>query len=80
MDETKANTITVNEVEYTEDQLSNEEKILVSHAADLDRQISAARFHLDQLQVGKDAFVNMLATSLEAPTQEAPIQDAEVSN
>jgi septal ring factor EnvC (AmiA/AmiB activator) len=71
----KTNTITINDVEYTEDQLTNEQKTLVNHATDLDRKIASTRFNLDQLQVGKEAFVNILAASLEAP-----IQDAEVIN
>ena len=75
MAEKKTNTITINDVEYTEDQLTNEQKTLVNHATDLDRKIASTRFNLDQLQVGKDAFVNILAASLEAP-----IQDAEVIN
>jgi len=32
--------------------------------ADLDRKIRSAQFNLDQLTVGRDAFVNMLTASL----------------
>ena len=64
MAEKKPVTITINDVDYTEDQLTDEQKALISHVADLDRKISSTRFNLDQLQVGRDAFMNMLTASL----------------
>jgi hypothetical protein len=57
-------TITIDGREYTEDQLTDEQKMLINHVADLDRKIGSTRFNLDQLQVGRDAFVNMLTASL----------------
>ena len=38
---------------------------MINHIGDLDRKISSTQFNLDQLQVGKKAFVDMLTTSLE---------------
>jgi len=64
MAEKKPNVITINDKDYTEDQLTNEQKILINHIADLDRKIGSAQFNLDQLQVGRNAFVNMLTASL----------------
>ena len=61
---TKKQTIVINDQEYTEDQLTDEQKMLINHVADLDRKIGSTRFNLDQLQVGRDAFVNMLTASL----------------
>jgi hypothetical protein len=57
-------TVDINGTEYTEDQLTDEQKMLINHVADLDRKIGSTRFNLDQLQVGRDAFVNMLTASL----------------
>lgn len=57
-------TITINGTDYTEDQLTDDQKIMISHIADLDRKIGSAKFNLDQLQVGREAFVNMLTKSL----------------
>ena len=57
-------TITINNIEYSEDQLTDEQKMLINHVADLDRKIGSTRFNLDQLQVCRDAFVNMLTASL----------------
>ena len=70
MTETKPVVITINNVDYTEDQLTDEQKVLINHVADLDRKIGAARFNLDQLQVGRDAFMNMLTSALKKETEE----------
>lgn len=64
MSEKKTQIITINGTDYTEDQLTDDQKIMISHIADLDRKIGSTRFNLDQLQVGRDAFVNMLTASL----------------
>lgn len=66
MAEKKPTVITINDVDYTEDQLTDEQKVLINHVADLDRKIGSTRFNLNQLQVGRDAFMNMLTNSLAA--------------
>lgn len=71
MAEKQPNVITINDVDYTEDQLTDQQKMIVSHIADLDRKIRSAQFNLDQLTVGKDAFVNMLTASLATETEAA---------
>jgi|TARA_R110000796_G_scaffold126789_1_gene241755 hypothetical protein len=65
MAEKKTNTITINDVEYTEDQLTDQQKVFVNHAADLERKIGSTQFNLDQLQVGRQAFLSLLTKSLE---------------
>ena len=69
MSEKKTTSIVIDDVEYTEDQLTDQQKVLINHVADLDRKISSARFNLDQLQVGRDAFMVMLKQNL----QENPV-------
>lgn len=64
MAQKQTQTITINDVDYTEDQLTDEQKILVNHVADLDRKIGSTQFNLDQLRVGREAFMQMLTTSL----------------
>jgi hypothetical protein len=64
MSEKKTQIITINGTNFTEDQLTDEQKAMINHIADLDRKIGSTRFNLDQLQVGRDAFVNMLTASL----------------
>ena len=70
MAEKKTNTIVINDKEYTEDQLTNEQKMMVNHIADLDRKIGSTKFNLDQLNVGRTAFLQMLEGSLEEEQQE----------
>ena len=64
MAEKKTNTITINDVEYTEDQLTEQQKVIINHIGDLDRKISSTQFNLDQLSVGKQAFIDMLTVDL----------------
>ena len=64
MAEKQTQTITINDKEYTEDQLTAQQKVIINHVGDLDRKIRSTQFNLDQLTVGKDAFVNMLTASL----------------
>ena len=68
--------ITINDKEYFIEDLTDEQKVLFNHVADLDRKLSSARFNLDQLSVGRDTFANMLAQSVEVPV-EAEIVDEE---
>ena len=65
MSEKKTQTIVIDDVEHNLDDMTDEQKMLVNHCLDLDRKISSASFALDQLKVGKDAFVKMLKQSLE---------------
>ena len=69
MAEKQPNVITINDKDYTEDQLTDQQKVIINHIADLDRKIRSAQFNLDQLNVGKDAFVNMLTASLAETTE-----------
>lgn len=64
MTEKKTNVITINGTDYEEDQLTDQQKLMVNHIADLDRKIASTQFNLDQLNVGREAFVNMLTKSL----------------
>jgi hypothetical protein len=58
------NVIEINGTEYTEDQLTDQQKVVINHIGDLDRKIRSTQFNLDQLTVGRDAFVNILTASL----------------
>ena len=64
MTEKKTQVITINDKDYTEDQLTDNQKIMVNHVGDLDRKINSTKFNLDQLSVGKQAFIDMLAADL----------------
>jgi hypothetical protein len=56
--------ITINGVEYKYEDLTNEQQVLFNHCVDLDRKIASASFNLDQLNVGKQAFIERLEKSL----------------
>lgn len=56
--------LSVNGVEYSFDDMTEQQQMMVNHIADLDRKLSSARFNVDQLTVGKQAFVDMLEKSL----------------
>ena len=62
--------ITVNDVEYKFEDMTEQEQAMVNHINDLDRKMASMRFNLDQLNVGRDAFVNMLTVSLEQEPDE----------
>ena len=59
-------TVTIDDKEYSVDDLTQEQIAMVNHVADLDRKLSSAQFNLDQLNVGRGAFMNMLTESLKA--------------
>jgi len=56
--------ITIDDKDYTEDQLTDTQKVIINHINSLGQKIGSAEFNLDQLKVGKDAFVKMLTESL----------------
>ena len=58
-------TITINDVEHNISDLSEGQIAMVNHLHDLDRKINSSQFNLDQLNVGRNAFMNLLTESLE---------------
>mgnify|MGYP003110513887 CR=1 FL=1 len=71
--------ITVNDKEYFVDDFNDQQKVLFNHVNDLDRKLSSARFNVDQLAVGREKFIELLADSLEqaqdADYDEVPNQE-----
>lgn len=65
MSKKEKNLITINDKEYNIDDFTNEQKIMLNHINDLARKRDNATFNLDQLNVGREAFVNRLIASLE---------------
>ena len=62
--------ITINDVDYTEDQLSDEAKVCINHIGSLDQKIGSAQFNLTQLQGGREFFMARLKTALEITEEE----------
>jgi hypothetical protein len=71
--------IVINDKEYLVEDLTQEQQAMVNHVSDLDRKMSSTRFNLDQLSVGREAFVNMLARSLEAPVEAIVVDEDEAA-
>jgi hypothetical protein len=65
MGQDKKTPITIDEVEYQYEDLTTEQQALFNHCVDLDRKIGSAQFNLDQLNVGKQAFIERLKKALE---------------
>ena len=63
-------TVTIDDKEYSVDDLTQEQIAMVNHVSDLDRKLSSAQFNLDQLNVGRGAFMNMLTESLKVADSE----------
>ena len=56
--------ITVNNEEFFIEDMTDEQKAMINHIQDLDRKIVTSQFNLEQLNFGKNAFVNALSNSL----------------
>jgi len=69
MSNQKPQMITIDNVEHNLDEMTDEQKLLVQHCLDLDRKIGSTQFQLDQLRVGKEAFIKMLKDSLNKPQE-----------
>ena len=64
----------IDEVEYNVEDFTDEQRVLINHVMDLDRKIGSTKFNLDQLNVGRGAFMNALKDTLTPdpePQQEA---------
>ena len=73
MENIKKNQVTIDDVEYAFEDMKPEQQTMVNHLIDLDRKIGSTQFNLDQLNVGKQAFLNMLRESL-AKKEELSVQ------
>ncbi len=61
--------ITINDVEYNIEDFTDEQKTMLNHVNDLGRKLDNARFNVDQLSVGREKFIEMLASSLETEAE-----------
>jgi hypothetical protein len=53
-------TITVNDQTHNIEDLTEQQVAMVNHLQDLERKLSNARFNVDQLSVGREAFIRLL--------------------
>lgn len=73
MGQDKKNPVSIDGVEYMFEDMADDQKQMVNHLIDLDRKIGSAQFNLDQLNVGKQAFLTMLKESL-AKVEKADVE------
>lgn len=57
--------IVLDDVEYFYEDMNPQQQGIVNHIEDLNRKIGSMAFNLDQLNVGKAAFIKMLKEALE---------------
>jgi uncharacterized protein (DUF2344 family) len=61
----EAQVISIDGKDYTEDQLTDNQKYFINQINDLQVKTNQAKFQLDQLSAAKDAFTQQLIKSLE---------------
>ena len=61
----KKTPISINDKEYFVEDLTDQQKNMLNHIQDLDRKLTSAKFNVNQLSVGREAFISMLSNSLE---------------
>ena len=62
--------LTLFDKEYSMDELTDAQKVMVNHIADLENKMGSMAFNIDQLTVGKEAFIKRLQESLESEDKE----------
>ena len=65
MGKDKKTPVIINNKEYFAEDLTDQQKSMLNHIQDLDRKLKSAKFNVDQLSVGREAFISMLSKSLE---------------
>ena len=64
MAEKKTTPITIDEKQYVLEDMTETQQLILSHVSDLERKIKSAQFNLEQLQVGREAFLIHLRNDL----------------
>ena len=59
-------TITLDGKEYNVEDLNDQQKLMVEHIVDLDRKLKSMQFNVDQIQIGREAFITMLKKTMES--------------
>ena len=62
--------VKIDDVEYDANNFNEQQVALFNHCVDLDRKIGSTTFQLQQLNVGKDAFIKLLKDALVATDAE----------
>lgn len=58
-------TLVLDDKEYSINDMQDDQKLMVAHINDLNRKVDTARFNLQQMEIGRQSFVESLKNSLE---------------
>jgi len=72
----KEPTLVLDDKEYNLNDLQDDQKLMVAHINDLNRKVDSARFNLQQMEIGRQGFVNSLKVSLDQPEVGDPEAEA----
>ena len=64
-EENNNNIININGTDYSQDDLSQEQKYMIAQVRDLQMKAAQTKFQLDQIQVSLDHFTNKILESIE---------------
>ena len=67
--------VNIDGTEYDAADFNENQLLLLNHTIDLDRKIGSTQFQLQQLNVGKDAFLTMLKEALKEQPAEAEVKN-----
>jgi hypothetical protein len=67
--------VTIDGVDFDAAEFNENQILLLNHCMDLDRKIGSTQFQLQQLNVGKDAFLTMLKEALKEQPAEAEVKN-----
>jgi hypothetical protein len=71
MENKKPQIVNIDGTEYDANDFNENQILLLNRCVDLDRKIASTQFQLQQLNVGKDAFLTMLKDALKEQPAEA---------
>ena len=60
----KSPVLTIEDKKYYQEDLNDEQLLMLAHVQDLDRKINSSKFNLQQLQFGKQAFLDAISASI----------------
>lgn len=58
-------TVKIDGTEYQFDLLNEQQQLLANHIADLDRKLNSAKFNVDQMTVGRNAFLQLFYKTIQ---------------
>ena len=67
MENKKPQIVSIDGIEHDANTFNEQQILILNHTIDLERKIGSTNFQLQQLQVGKDAFLKLLKDELAKP-------------